>query len=105
MMTAQVQSHPTTIEASAPAQVAVGDEIVVKLTVTCSQGCDLHGLPVEPPAADGEGVQLDAVRGRRLLHRHVERLHAIYSGNGSASRCMMAAKKPSVSWRAGVSDR
>jgi len=50
-------AHSTTIELSepAPAEVAAGVELVLKVGVTCTAGCDLHGLPLtikSPDATD-----------------------------------------------------
>jgi hypothetical protein len=50
-----MQTHSTTIELSepVPAQVAVGTDLVLKLKVSCSAGCDLCGTPVTIAASDG----------------------------------------------------
>ena len=41
-------THSTAIELSepAPAEVAAGTELVLKLKLTCAAGCDLHSLPL-----------------------------------------------------------
>src|SRR5262245_12491001 len=41
-------THSTAIELSepAPAEVAAGTELVLKVKLTCAAGCDLHSLPL-----------------------------------------------------------
>ncbi len=55
IMTEEACRHATTIELSEPLppQVPVGSEVVVKVKVSCSEGCDLRGLPVRVTAPDG----------------------------------------------------
>ena len=54
IMTEEARRHATTIELSEPLppQVPVGSEVVVKVKVSCSEGCDLRGLPVRVTAPD-----------------------------------------------------
>jgi len=42
------ESHSTAIELSepAPAEVAAGTELMLKIALTCAAGCDLHHLPL-----------------------------------------------------------
>jgi hypothetical protein len=58
IMTEEARRHATTIELSEPLppQVPVGREVVVKVKVSCSEGCDLRGLPVKITAPDGSVV-------------------------------------------------
>jgi hypothetical protein len=43
-----IDTHSTAIELCepAPAEIAAGTELVLKVRVTCAAGCDLHGLPL-----------------------------------------------------------
>jgi hypothetical protein len=58
IMTEEARRHATTIELSEPLppQVPVGREVVVKVKVSCSEGCDLRGLPVKITVPDGSVV-------------------------------------------------
>ena len=53
---AEVRTHPTTIELSEsmPQEVAVGNDFVVKLKLTCAEGCDLRAQPVSVTASDAK---------------------------------------------------
>ncbi len=57
-MAADVHTHATTIEVieAAPAEVAAGTDIMLKVKVSCAAGCDLGGMPVRVTAADGTVV-------------------------------------------------
>jgi hypothetical protein len=46
-MTAGAPAHVTVIAADEPAEVAVGAEFVMTVGVSCPDGCDLSGLPIE----------------------------------------------------------
>ena len=54
-------THSTTIELSepAPADVAAGTDLVLKLKLTCAAGCDLHSLPL---MVEGPGDEAGASR-------------------------------------------
>ena len=41
-------SHPTNVEMSqsVPAEIAAGTDVIVRIKVSCPEGCDLRGLPV-----------------------------------------------------------
>jgi hypothetical protein len=52
-MTAEDGPHAIRIEASAPPEVAVGADFVLKVTLTCSAGCDLSRLPLTITAPGG----------------------------------------------------
>jgi hypothetical protein len=55
MIMTNVRAHSTTIALSAPLppEVAVGDDIVLKIEVSCAGGCDLRGMPVKVTAPGG----------------------------------------------------
>jgi hypothetical protein len=53
IMTAEEQTHAILIEAGAPAEVAVGAEFALKVTLTCAAGCDLSQLPLTITAPAG----------------------------------------------------
>ncbi len=54
-MTTELQRHATTIELGEPlpAEVAVGSDLVLKVKVSCSAGCDLRNLPLKVAAPEG----------------------------------------------------
>jgi hypothetical protein len=52
-MTANAATHATAVEASVPAEVAVGADFVLPVRVSCPAGCDLSGIAVEVTAPDG----------------------------------------------------
>lgn len=57
-------AHATTIALSEPAppEVAIGAEVVVRLKVSCSQGCDLRGLPIRIAPPDGDAATYELAR-------------------------------------------
>ena len=62
---AEVRTHTTTIELGEPApqEVAVGSDFVVRLKLTCAEGCDLRALPVCVVAADAKVSSSDSPGG------------------------------------------
>jgi uncharacterized membrane protein len=57
-MTEDIQTHSATIEVSGdvPSEVTVGADIGLKVTVSCSAGCDLRGMPVHITAPGGAAI-------------------------------------------------
>ena len=62
-MTKDVRPHSTTIELSGavPSEVAAGADIVLRVKISCTEGCDLHGLPVEITPPDGAVVASELI--------------------------------------------
>jgi hypothetical protein len=56
-----VQKHSTTIELSepAPAELAVGSDLVLQVKVSCPAGCDLRAVPVTVTGPDGLTVTIE----------------------------------------------
>jgi hypothetical protein len=54
-MTTELETHATVMELSepAPAEIAVGADLVLKVKVTCSAECDMRGMPVKIATPDG----------------------------------------------------
>jgi len=57
-MTAPAATHATVIEASEPAEVAVGADFVLPVRVSCPAGCDLSGIAIEVTAPDGAAATI-----------------------------------------------
>jgi hypothetical protein len=76
-MTADKQTHAIRIEASAPPEVAVGADLVLNITLTCSAGCDLSRLPLTITAPGGTTVVAEPGGGP--------------NGSGAARTLMLAA--------------
>jgi hypothetical protein len=55
--------HSTRIEAGEPSDVAVGAELVVKVTLSCPAGCDLSGVPLAVVAPDGAAATIGSADG------------------------------------------
>jgi hypothetical protein len=62
-MAAEDRPHAIRIEASAPPVVAVGADLVLKVTLTCSAGCDLSHLPLTITAPGGTMVAAELAGG------------------------------------------
>src|SRR5437763_16973514 len=62
-MAKDIRAHSTTIEVSGavPPEVAAGAGIVLKVKVSCTEGCDLHGLPVEITPPNGAVVASELI--------------------------------------------
>jgi hypothetical protein len=56
IMTQDAHTHSITIALSepVPAEVAVGDDFVLKLEISCAAGCDLSGMPLTVTDPDGQ---------------------------------------------------
>jgi hypothetical protein len=59
-MTPGAPAHVTVIAAEVPAEVAVGDEFVMIVRVSCPDGCDLAGLPIEVLTPDNVTLNVRA---------------------------------------------
>jgi hypothetical protein len=55
-MTARATEHAIAIEINGPAEVAVGSDFVLTVSVSCPAGCDLSAAPIEITAPDGTKV-------------------------------------------------
>jgi methionine-rich copper-binding protein CopC len=55
-MTAGAPAHATVIAAEEPAEVAVGTEFIMTVRVSCPEGCDLAGVPIEVLTPDNAAV-------------------------------------------------
>jgi hypothetical protein len=80
------EGHSTRIQAGEPSDVAVGAELVLKVTLSCPAGCDLSGVPlavvapdgaaatIEPADGAGEDVRTVALTAPRQVGEHVWRI-------------------------------
>ena len=61
----EMQTHSTNVALCepAPAEVAVGSPLVLKIKVLCPAGCDLRATPLEVTAPDGLVTMLAADAG------------------------------------------
>src|SRR5262245_905017 len=53
------RAHSIQVELSEPPppEVPAGTDVVIKAKVSCSEGCDLRGMPVKITASDGTVVE------------------------------------------------
>ena len=62
-MTKDIRAHSTTIEVSGavPPEVTAGADVVLRVKISCTEGCDLHGLPVEITPPNGAVVASELI--------------------------------------------
>jgi hypothetical protein len=61
IMTKDGRTHSTIVELSEPAppELAVGSDLVLKIKVSCPEGCDLSAMPVAVTGPDGRAVPIE----------------------------------------------